>query len=247
MNEQHINIYTSVSAMLYLQMLVENNGIFFFSMEDFYGGEISIRRWGSSSWTLWSQQKWSWGMTLVVLWLRLSLPMQGVWIRSLIKELRSHTPRGQKNPNIKKKKKQRNEAEKHKHLSKGNFDIQVKSFRPKDTSCFFKHSLLVAFRGTKVHLETKLWKITKTAALSQYFPNIILRENNIITKAAIIQLHCLCRWLLGPDFPFHQSPVTQSMLLCLSNNFLKNKNCWKMKFKTACKLSYAEKSSSTGP
>ena len=152
-----------------------------------------------------------------------------------------------KKPNIKKKKKQSNGAEKHKHLSKGNFDIQVKSFRPKDTSCFFKHSLLVAFRGTKVQLETKLWKITQTAALSQYFPNIILRENNIITKAAIIQLHCLCRWLLGPVSPCRQSPVTQSMLRCLSNNFLENKNCWKMKFKTGYKLSYAEKSSSTGP
>ena len=64
-----------------------------------------------------------------------------------------------KKPNIKKKKKQSNGAEKHKHLSKGNFDIQVKNFRPKDTSCFFKHSLLVAFRGTKVQLETKLCKI----------------------------------------------------------------------------------------
>ena len=41
------------------------------------------------------------------------------------------------------------------------------------------------------------------------FPNIILLENNIITKAAIIQLHCLCRRLLRPDFPFRQSPMTQ--------------------------------------
>ena len=105
----------------------------------------------------------------VVQWLRLGLPMQEVWIRSLVRGLRSHTPRGQKDQNIKKKKKkQRNEAEKHKHLSKGNFAIQVKSFRAKDTCCFFKHTLLVPFRGTQVRSETMLWKVTQPDAISQY-------------------------------------------------------------------------------
>ena len=35
--------------------------------------------------------------------LRLCLPMQGVWVQSLVRELKSHMPRGQKNPNIKQK------------------------------------------------------------------------------------------------------------------------------------------------
>ena len=77
---------------------------FFFLHGRLLRGEITIRRWGRSSWTLWSQQKWSGGMTLVVHWLRLRLPMQGVWIRSLIKGLRSHTPRGQKNQTLKRRK-----------------------------------------------------------------------------------------------------------------------------------------------
>ena len=32
----------------------------------------------------------------MVQWLRLHLPMQGVWVRSLVRELRFHIPRGQK-------------------------------------------------------------------------------------------------------------------------------------------------------
>ena len=36
------------------------------------------------------------GIFLVVQWLRLCLPMQGVWIQSLVGELRSHTLQGQK-------------------------------------------------------------------------------------------------------------------------------------------------------
>ena len=36
------------------------------------------------------------GTSLVVQWLRLRLPMQGVWVRSLVGELRSHMPPGQK-------------------------------------------------------------------------------------------------------------------------------------------------------
>ena len=31
------------------------------------------------------------------------LPLQGVWVRSLVRELRSHMPRGQKKQNIKQK------------------------------------------------------------------------------------------------------------------------------------------------
>ena len=43
------------------------------------------------------------GTSLVVQWLRLNLPMQGVWVQSLVGELRSHTPHGQKTKNIKQK------------------------------------------------------------------------------------------------------------------------------------------------
>ena len=32
----------------------------------------------------------------MVQWLRLRLPMQGVWVQSLVRELRSHMPQGQK-------------------------------------------------------------------------------------------------------------------------------------------------------
>ena len=35
--------------------------------------------------------------SLVVQWLRIPLPMQGMWIQSLVRELRSHTLRGQLN------------------------------------------------------------------------------------------------------------------------------------------------------
>ena len=40
-------------------------------------------------------QKERGGSSLTVQWLRLCLPMQGVWVRSLIEELRSHTSHGQ--------------------------------------------------------------------------------------------------------------------------------------------------------
>ena len=43
------------------------------------------------------------GTSLAVQWLRICLPMQGVWVRSLVGELRSHMPHGQKNQNIKQK------------------------------------------------------------------------------------------------------------------------------------------------
>ena len=33
------------------------------------------------------------GASLVVQWLRIRLPMQGAWVRYLVKELRSHLPR----------------------------------------------------------------------------------------------------------------------------------------------------------
>ena len=36
------------------------------------------------------------GTCLVVQWLRLCLPKQGVWVQSLVRELRSHRPHGQK-------------------------------------------------------------------------------------------------------------------------------------------------------
>ena len=37
-----------------------------------------------------------WGTSLVVQWLRLYLPVLGVQIQSLVRELRSHMPHGQK-------------------------------------------------------------------------------------------------------------------------------------------------------
>ena len=40
---------------------------------------------------------------LAVQWLRPCLPTQGVQVRSLVGELRSHKPRGQKNRNTKQK------------------------------------------------------------------------------------------------------------------------------------------------
>ena len=40
---------------------------------------------------------------LVVQWLRFHLPVQGVWVSSLVKELRYHLPHGQKAINIKQK------------------------------------------------------------------------------------------------------------------------------------------------
>ena len=36
------------------------------------------------------------GASLAVQWLRLCLPMQGVQVQSLVGQLRSHMPRGQK-------------------------------------------------------------------------------------------------------------------------------------------------------
>ena len=41
-------------------------------------------------------QDWRSGTSLVVQWLRLSLPMQGRWARFLVGKLRSHMPHGQK-------------------------------------------------------------------------------------------------------------------------------------------------------
>ena len=43
------------------------------------------------------------GTFLVVQWLRLTLPVQGVWVLALLGAFRSHMPHGQKNQNIKQK------------------------------------------------------------------------------------------------------------------------------------------------
>ena len=43
------------------------------------------------------------GTSLVVQWLRLLLPMQDVWVQSLVGKLRSHMTLDQKNQNIKKR------------------------------------------------------------------------------------------------------------------------------------------------
>ena len=39
----------------------------------------------------------------MVQWLRLQVPMQGVQVQSLVQELRSHKPQGQKKQNLKQK------------------------------------------------------------------------------------------------------------------------------------------------
>ena len=41
-------------------------------------------------------QKFMMRTSLVVQWLRLHLPKQEVWVQSLVRVLRPHTPRGQK-------------------------------------------------------------------------------------------------------------------------------------------------------
>ena len=41
------------------------------------------------------------GTSLSVHWLRLHLPMQEVWVQSLVEELRSHMTQGQKKQNVK--------------------------------------------------------------------------------------------------------------------------------------------------
>ena len=38
------------------------------------------------------------GSSLVIEWLIICLPKQGTWIQSLVRELRSHTPKGQLSP-----------------------------------------------------------------------------------------------------------------------------------------------------
>ena len=43
------------------------------------------------------------GTSLAVLWSRLHFPMQAVWVQSLVRELGSHRPQGQKNQHIKQK------------------------------------------------------------------------------------------------------------------------------------------------
>ena len=43
------------------------------------------------------------GTSLMVQWLRIRLPMQGTRVQSLVGELRSHMPRGQKSQNIEQK------------------------------------------------------------------------------------------------------------------------------------------------
>ena len=45
----------------------------------------------------------------MVQWLRPCLPMQGVWVQFLVRELRPHMPPGLKTQNIQKKKKKKKE------------------------------------------------------------------------------------------------------------------------------------------
>ena len=44
--------------------------------------------------TLESREGWDMGTSLVVQWLRLRLPVQGAWVKSVVGELRSYMPWG---------------------------------------------------------------------------------------------------------------------------------------------------------
>ena len=57
---------------------------------------IIILSWAVTRLLHFSQEKSQTGTSLVVQWLRLRLPMQRVQIRCLVRDLRSHMPRGQK-------------------------------------------------------------------------------------------------------------------------------------------------------
>lgn len=122
----------------------------------------------------------------------------------------------------------------------------MKSFRPKETSCFFKHPRLVAFGDMKGRSGEMLCKIAEPAAISHYFPCIILQENHIITKAATSSLHCLCRALTS-RFPLSlwscDSIYTVPNRSLLGKEVLLNIEIQKK----ACQFSYTEKSNSTGP
>ena len=60
------------------------------------GNLLAHRCWTKQIWYL-SSRNGGWdGTSLVVQWLRLHLPMQGVWVQSLVGELRSHMLLGQK-------------------------------------------------------------------------------------------------------------------------------------------------------
>ena len=58
---------------------------------------------------------------MLVQWLRLRLPMQGVWVQSLVGELRSHMPRGQR--------KQTYYIQKNKHKNTVNFSSETMQAR----------------------------------------------------------------------------------------------------------------------
>lgn len=60
------------------------------------------------------------GTSLVVQWLRLHLPMRAVWVRPLIKELRSQVPHGQKAKQTKKAIKKKNQKQ---YCNKSNNDF----------------------------------------------------------------------------------------------------------------------------
>jgi len=66
------------------------------------------RKWRFSESEVWSlkesvKRQSHVGTSLVVQWLRLCLPMQGVWVGSLVEELGSHMPSAKKKQNIKQK------------------------------------------------------------------------------------------------------------------------------------------------
>ena len=60
-------------------------------------------------------------LQLVVQWIRLRLPVQGLWVRSLVRKLRFHMPRDPKNQMIKQKQ----------YCNKFNKDVKNGSIRKK--------------------------------------------------------------------------------------------------------------------
>ena len=59
----------------------------------------------------------------MVQWLRPCLPMQGVWVRFLVRELRSHMPPGQKKQNIKKKERKKLKKEEIKKVQQNKMTV----------------------------------------------------------------------------------------------------------------------------
>ena len=109
------------------------------------------------------------GTSLVVQWLRLCLPMQGVWVRSPVRELRSHMARDQKNQNIKQKQycNKFNKTFKMVHIKK-------KNLKKKNSSCLSVTLYIMTNRNPK-----RICQISNSAA--SCFPLSEIQENSSVS------------------------------------------------------------------